>query len=50
MQQKQKKIYHCGASSKDSGKKVNTISLIDDPTVYHTKINELLSNPVLALH
>lgn len=47
---KSEKIYHCGASSKDSGKKVNTITLIDDPTIYHTKINELLSNSVLVLH
>ena len=37
-------IYHCGASSKDSGKRINTIVKIEDNGVYKPLINELLNN------
>ena len=43
------KIYHCGASSKDGGRKVNTITLTDDTSVYDTLILQLLNNPPLLL-
>ena len=43
------KIYHCGASSKDGGRKVNTITLTDDISVYNTLIAQLLKNPPLLL-
>ena len=43
------KIYHCGASSKDGGRKVNTITLTDDTSVYNTLITQLLKNPPLVL-
>ena len=36
------KIYHCGASSKDSGKRINTIIEINDRNNYHIIINKLL--------
>ena len=32
------KIYHCGSSSKDGGRKVNTITLTDDVSVYSSLI------------
>ena len=43
------KIYHCGASSKDGGNKVMTISLQEDARVYHPLIDNALSNPPLIL-
>ena len=42
-------IYHCGASSKDAGNKVTTISKLQDTTNYQNMIKELLLNPVLVL-
>ena len=41
--------YHCGASSKDAGNKVTTISKINDITNYKTMIQELLLNQTLSL-
>lgn len=38
------KIYHCGASSKDSGNKITTIQVIDDIFIYNHLIDELLNN------
>lgn len=43
------KIYHCGASSKDAGKKITSITKIDDNAIYHSMVDELLTNPVLVL-
>ncbi|MBP5408510.1 MAG: ORF6N domain-containing protein [Bacilli bacterium] len=34
-------LYHCGASSKDSGKKINTIMMINDKTLYRKLIEEI---------
>lgn len=42
-------IYHCGASSKDAGNKVTSISKINDITNYRTMIQELLLNQTLSL-
>ena len=42
-------IYHCGASSKDGGNKVTTITAVTDGAIYHPVIDQLLNNPVLAL-
>lgn len=46
---KSEKIYHCGASSKDAGKKITSICLIEDQYLYHNMIEELLCNPDLIL-
>lgn len=43
------KIYHCGASSKDAGKRITTITLISDKETYHALIDDLLINPKLQL-
>lgn len=43
------KMYHCGASSKDAGKKINSILKIDECKPYHHIIDDLLKNPVLVL-
>ena len=43
------KIYHCGASSKDGGRKVTTITLTDDTSVYSGPIAQLLKNKPLVL-
>lgn len=44
------KIYHCGASSKDGGRKVTTITLTEDTTVYKSLVNQLLKNKNLVLN
>lgn len=46
---KNEKIYHCGASSKDAGKRTTSISLVEDNTYYHGLVDMLLQNPVLIL-
>lgn len=43
------RIYHCGASSKDAGERVTTVSEVVDQIVYTDLINRLLKNPVLRL-
>lgn len=42
------RIYHCGASSKDAGNKVTTISEVTDRQVYHPIVDTLLKNPILT--
>ena len=46
---KYKKIYHCGASSKDAGRRITSISEVMDQMVYKNIINNLLKSPVLQL-
>ena len=43
------KIYHCGASSKDGGRKVTTITLTEDTAGYAGLIEQLLKNKSLVL-
>lgn len=43
------KVYHCGASSKDAGKKVCAINAIENTALVHPIINALLKNPDKAL-
>lgn len=43
------RIYHCGASSKDVGQRITTISEVVDQVVYADLINKLLKNPILKL-
>ena len=43
------KIYHCGASSKDAGSRVTTISEVTEKEVYHDLIDEILKYPPLKL-
>ena len=43
------RIYHCGASSKDGGNKVMTITLQEDAELYHPLIDRTLANPELEL-
>lgn len=43
------RIYHCGASSKDAGQRITTISEVVDQVVYADIINRLLKNPILKL-
>ena len=43
------KIYHCGASSKDAGKRVCTISTITDKVAYKPLVDKLLKNQELVL-
>ena len=42
-------IYHCGASSKDAGNKITSITKINDIDNYRNMINELLLNQSLIL-
>ena len=46
---KTERIYHCGASSKDAGNKVTTITEVSDRQVYHTIVDVLLQNSNLIL-
>ena len=39
------KLYHCGASSKDAGKRITTITLIEEKEAYKDIILDILSNP-----
>lgn len=42
-------VYHCGASSKDSGKRINTITEIKDIKQYYELIDNILNNQELIL-
>lgn len=44
------KIYHCGASSKDGGNKVMTITLLTESAIYHPLIDKALTNEELILN
>ena len=46
---KDMKVYHCGASSKDAGKRITTITRIIYVDDYKATIKALLGNPVLVL-
>ena len=46
---KTEKIYHCGASSKDSGNRITTITKINENKIYHNIIDEMLLNKTLVL-
>lgn len=43
------KVYHCGASSKDAGKRITTITRIMDIDDYKVMIKTMLGNPTLVL-
>lgn len=43
------KVYHCGASSKDAGKRITTITRLMDIDDYKKTIKTLLANPPLTL-
>lgn len=43
------RIYHCGASSKDAGKRVTTISEVTEREIYAPLIDRLLAEPELTL-
>ncbi len=42
-------VYHCGASSKDAGNKITTITRLTDIEDYKNTIHTLLGNPPLVL-
>lgn len=42
---KNEKVFHCGASSKDAGKKVCAINSIENTALVHPIIDKLLQNP-----
>ena len=42
---KDEKVFHCGASSKDAGKKVCAINAIEDTALIHPVIDNLMSRP-----
>ena len=46
---KDMKVYHCGASSKDAGKRITTITRIMDIDDYKVTIKTMLGNPPLIL-
>ena len=43
-------IYHSGASSKDAGNKINTITKVLEKEVYIDLINVILNNDELIFH
>ncbi len=46
---KNEKVYHCGASSKDTGKKITTITESQDISIYKLMIKNILNNNALVL-
>ena len=46
---KDMKVYHCGASSKDAGKRITTITRIIDVDDHKAMIRTLMRNPELEL-
>ena len=42
-------IFHCGASSKDTGKRITTITKIKEQDLYKNLINEILRNEELKV-
>ena len=46
---KDMKVYHCGASLKDAGKKITTITMITDIDEYKLMVKRLLKSPSLVL-
>ncbi len=42
---KDEKVFHCGASSKDAGKKVCAINAIEDTALIHPVIDNLMTKP-----
>ena len=46
---KDMKVYHCGASSKDAGKKITTITQMKDILGVGDMVKDLLANPPLTL-
>ena len=46
---KDMRVYHCGASSKDAGKRITTITGLNDVSGYGTMVSGLLGNPGLVL-
>ena len=45
----QEKIFHCGASSKDAGKRTTTIMQIDSIEAYYDLIRDTLNNEELPI-
>lgn len=43
------KVYHCGASSKDAGKRITSIMRVKDISNYKDMVKDLLNNPPLIL-
>ena len=43
------KVYHCGASSKDAGKRISTITKLTDIDEYKDLVKLLLDNKELIL-
>lgn len=46
---KTEKVYHCGASSKDAGKKITTITESKDTKIYKALIDSIMNNSSLVL-
>ena len=49
-QENTQKIFHCGASSKDAGQRVTTITEITETTAYTQLLSQIVSNPALVLN
>lgn len=44
---KNEMVFHCGGSSKDGGKRVTSISRVEDVILYQSIIGNLQNNPAL---
>ena len=42
-------VFHCGGSSKDGGKRITSISRVEDVMLYKNMISNLQNNPILQL-
>ena len=43
-------VYHCGASSKDSGKRINTINKIEDTKLYYELVMDIKNSETLEFN
>lgn len=46
---KDMKVYHCGTSSKDAGRRITTITQLKDTDPYREMVKDLFANPQLLL-
>ncbi len=46
---KNEMVFHCGGSSKDGGKRITSISRVEDVMLYQNIVGNLRNNPVLQL-
>lgn len=42
-------VYHCGPSSKDAGKRIGSVNIVNDNILYHFIIDSIKDNKMLEI-